>query len=92
MLYHGQRNLPKRFEASFSRWLVGHLFLVFRVQTGEFGLIGVERLPQDTLHHREYPHAERQQGREALDVVVQRDKQRALGTRLLRRLKRRLTR
>src|SRR5712692_4378467 len=76
MLYHGQRNLPKRFEEPLSRGFVGHLFLVLRVQTGACRLIVVQRPPKDTLQDRSHADTQSQQGREALDLVVELDTQR----------------
>jgi hypothetical protein len=49
---------------------------VLRVQTGEGGLLLRKRPPEDKLCDRSHADAERQQGREALDVVVAFDTQR----------------
>src|SRR5712691_9480579 len=76
MLDDGQRNTRKRFQEPLRRWLVGPLVLVLRVQTGECDLILLKRPPQDKLRDREHADAERQQVREALDLVVELDKQR----------------
>src|SRR5882762_11715566 len=76
MLDDGQRHTRKRFQEPLRRWLVGPLVLVLRVQTGQCDLILLKRPPQDKLRDREHADAERQQVREALDLVVELDKQR----------------
>ena len=72
----GQRNARKRFQEPFSRWLIGHLVLVLWVQTRESGLLLLQRPSQDKLRNRSHPDTERQQVREALNVLVELDKQR----------------
>ena len=52
------------------------LLLVLWVQTGEAGLRFLQRPPQDKLHDREHTDPERQQVREALNLLVELDKQR----------------
>src|SRR3989442_13730945 len=76
MLDDGQRHTRKRFQEPLRRWLVGPLVLVLRGQTGQCDLILLKRPPQDKLRDREHADAERQQVREALDLIVELDKQR----------------
>src|SRR5262249_23873967 len=76
ILYDGERQIRKRLQDPLHRWLVGPLLLVFRVQTGECGLIVLKRPPKDKLHDRQHADTESQQVREALDLVVDLDKQR----------------
>ena len=76
MLDDGQRHTRKRFQEPLRRGLVGPLVLVLRVQTGQCDLILLKRPPQDKLRDREHADAERQQVREALDLIVELDKQR----------------
>jgi hypothetical protein len=76
MLDNRQRHARKRFQDPLRRWLVGPLLLVLRMQTWEAGLRCLERPSQDKLRDRSYTHTKRQQVREALNLVVQLDKQR----------------
>src|SRR6266568_9630080 len=76
MLDDRQRDARKRFQDPLRRGRVGPLVLVLWVQTGEAGLIVLKRPPQNTLHHRQHADTERQQRREALKWLVERDKQR----------------
>ena len=45
----GQRHIRKRFQEPLCRRLVGHLLLVVWVQTGECGLLLLQRPPQHKL-------------------------------------------
>src|SRR5712692_10250621 len=76
MLDDRQRDVRKRFQDPLSRWRVGPLLLVLWVQTGEAGLIVLKRPPKNKLHHRQYADTECQQIREALNLLVEHDKQR----------------
>jgi hypothetical protein len=76
ILYDGQRHTRKRLQEPLRRWGISHLALVLWVQTGEAGLILRQRPPKDTLHDRQHADAERQEVREALDLLVELDKQR----------------
>src|SRR5207249_4702296 len=55
---------------------VGPLVLVLWVQPGESGLLGLQRPSQDKLRDRSHPDTERQQVREALNLLIEFDKQR----------------
>ena len=68
--------MRKRFQEPLSRWRVGHLRAIFRVETGKFRLLMGKRTPQDTLQHRSHPHAQRSEVREPLDLVIPLDQQR----------------
>src|SRR5207244_13558542 len=75
ILDDGQRSFPKRLQDPLCSRLVSHLLLVFRVQTRELGVIVLQRPPQDKLHDRQHADTERQQVREALDLIIQLDTQ-----------------
>src|SRR2546423_12128739 len=72
----GQRHIRKRLQEPLCRRLVGHLLLVFWVQTGECGLLLLQRPPQQKLQDRQHADPERQQVREALNLLVALDKER----------------
>src|SRR5712691_10497816 len=76
MLDDRQRNVRKRFQDPLCCWLVGPLLLVLWVQTGEAGLLLYQRPPKDKLHDRQHADAESQEVCEALDWLVELDKQR----------------
>ena len=88
----GQRHIRKRFQEPLCRRLVGHLLLVFWVQTGEWGLLVLKRPPQQKLQDRH--HADPSVSRYVRPSIcsLRLTKSGARGTRLLRRLKRRSTR
>ena len=76
MLDDRQRHARKRFQDPLCRWLVGPLLLVLWMQTGESGLCCLQRPSQDKLCDRSHTDPECQQVREALNVLVEFDKQR----------------
>jgi hypothetical protein len=76
MLDDRQRHTRKRLQEPLCGWLVGSLLLVLWVHIGEAGLILRKRPPQDKLHDRQHADTERQEVREALDLLVELDKQR----------------
>src|SRR5215471_16487337 len=75
MLDDRQRHTRKRLQEPLCGWPVGALLLVLWVHIGEAGLILRKRPPQDKLHDRQHADAERQEVREALDLLVELDKQ-----------------
>src|SRR6266487_125659 len=76
MLDDRQRHTRKRLQEPLCGWLVGSLLLVLWVHIGEACLILRKRPPQDKLHDRQHADTERQEVREALDLLVELDKQR----------------
>src|SRR5919201_6808245 len=76
MLDDRQRNTRKRLQDPLCGWPVGALLLVLWVHIGEASLILRKRPPQDKLHDHQHADTERQEGREALDLLVELDKQR----------------
>src|SRR5215813_4251938 len=76
ILYDGERHIRKRFQDPLHRWLVGPLLLVFRVQSGECVLIVLKIPMNDNFFFNDKATTESQQVREALDLVVELDKQR----------------
>src|SRR5882724_6254700 len=76
MLDDHQRNARKRFQDPLCCWLVGPLLLVLWVQTGEAGRLLHKRPPKDKLQDRQHADAESQEVCEALDLLVELDKQR----------------
>src|SRR2546426_11582606 len=76
MLDDRQRHTRKRVQDALCSGLVGALLLVLWVHMGEAGLILRKRPPQDKLHDRQHADTERQEVREALDLLVELDKQR----------------
>ena len=71
-----QRTVRKRFQDPLRRWRVSQLLLVLWVQTWESGLIVLKRPSQDKLRDRSHTATERQQVREALNLLVELDTQR----------------
>ena len=73
MLDDRQRNTRKRLQDPLCGWPVGALLLVLWVHIGEVGLIFRKRPPQDKLHDRQHADTERQEVRQALDLLVELD-------------------
>src|SRR6266487_936364 len=75
MLDDRQRDVRKRFQDPLSCWLVSPLLLILWMQIGQSRLRGLQRPSQGKLRDREHTDPESQQGREALNWLVECNKQ-----------------
>src|SRR6266436_3221901 len=75
MLDDRQRDVRKRFQEPLSCWLVRPLLLILWMQTGKSRLRCLQRPSQGKLRDREHTDSESQQVCEALNVLVEFNKQ-----------------